>query len=47
VNRTNVILIGLAVLAFAAWINAAQERRVCGPCSPATAMLPAFAELPR
>jgi hypothetical protein len=41
VNRRRALLV-VAALVGAAWINAAQERRSCGACSPTVAALDAM-----
>jgi hypothetical protein len=35
VTRTKIVLFAFATLLFAAWMNAAQEKRGCASCSPA------------
>jgi hypothetical protein len=45
VKRSHVLLFLLAALAFAAWVNAEQERRGCIPCSPAVGAVCALEDL--
>jgi hypothetical protein len=39
IQRHRILLILIATLAGAAWINAAQERKACGTCSPVSSSL--------
>lgn len=45
-SRSKIVLLLVAILAFAAWINAAQERRGCASCSVEARMAATLLELP-